>query len=271
MEIRTNYYEIKTDLKVKATIVNIADFHVNLYTKLFDLNNLYDLLLKISPNVIVFTGDLIDSLTDFNTKLLLDFINKIIKIARVFIVLDWHDYLIVTENGEEVGNYDNLINKLRETSAHLFMDKEVIPVVEGINILGCSFTPLLTKNYHRDNKEYYDYFNNYNKDLKLSDDQYNILLIHNPQIFFDHKIELTNINLILAGHMHGGLLPKLTSRVLISPERKWFNKKISGMTNFSNYKMIVSRGYLKMPLTAGKIFYKFNKLYKNDIDIIKIN
>ena len=74
----------------------------------------------------------------------------------------------------------------------------------------------------------------------LQEEEFNICLVHRPENFLDYSRQ--NIDLILAGHAHGGQfrLPIIGS--LIAPGQKFFPKYTSGPYYFKKLSMIVSRG-----------------------------
>ena len=90
-------------------------------------------------------------------------------------------------------------------------------------------------------------------------ERFNILLAHDP----DHFPEYAEWkpDLVLSGHVHGGLirLPKLGG--LISPSYRFFPKYDSGLYEKNGVKMIVSRG-------AGS--HTFNIRINNPPEIIKL-
>ena len=75
---------------------------------------------------------------------------------------------------------------------------------------------------------------------KLDRNKFNILVAHNP-LEFDSYVQY-KADLVLSGHVHGGIviIPKLGG--LLSPTFTFFPKYYDGMYEKENTKMIVSRG-----------------------------
>ena len=72
-------------------------------------------------------------------------------------------------------------------------------------------------------------------------DKFNILLAHNP--IFIKQYSKWGANLVLAGHMHGGIVRiPFTNIGLLSPERKIFPRYTAGKFKIKNSVMIVNRG-----------------------------
>ena len=95
-----------------------------------------------------------------------------------------------------------------------------------------------------DKQELKDTFN----ELKVKKGKYNILLCHSPiDICTSEYLKDSNIDLVLCGHMHGGVLPNFLRKVvknggIITPERKPFPKNCYGYIKVSNTEVIISSG-----------------------------
>lgn len=70
--------------------------------------------------------------------------------------------------------------------------------------------------------------------------KFNILIAHNPLEFNSYM--KTNSDLVLSGHVHGGLIMIPGIGALLSPDYTLFPKYYDGMYEKNNTKMIVSRG-----------------------------
>ena len=112
--------------------------------------------------------------------------------------------------------------------------------------------------------------------LKLSKkNKYNILLCHSPigiikENIYDNYIKNSNINLILSGHTHGGLMMRFIpgNSGLISPYKKLFPKNVRGIIK-RDIPIIISYGVMKLSKTA-KIFHLFNGLFPISMEVIDI-
>ena len=71
-------------------------------------------------------------------------------------------------------------------------------------------------------------------------DEYNILLMHTPTFF--EAYEDWGADLILSGHIHGGLIRLPFVGGVFSPDRKLFPKYCYGKYELDNSTMIVSGG-----------------------------
>jgi predicted MPP superfamily phosphohydrolase len=93
-----------------------------------------------------------------------------------------------------------------------------------------------------------DFINN--KLGEINRDEYNILLAHTPFFFEDY--EKYGVDLVLAGHVHGGIirLPKVGG--LLSPNREFFPKYDFGKYIKNNTTMLLSKG-----LGGSKVLIRF--------------
>ena len=75
---------------------------------------------------------------------------------------------------------------------------------------------------------------------KFDKDKFNILIAHNP-LEFDSYVK-SSADLVLSGHIHGGLVRLPFLGGLLSPDYTFFPKYYSGIYTKNNTSMIVSRG-----------------------------
>jgi uncharacterized protein len=165
-------------------IVQFSDFH---YNKLADKDILVNVIKKINelkPDIVVFTGDLID----YNYKLKDDEKNDIIKILSKL------NPLIATYavKGNEDQN-DSYISILSGAKIKLLNNTNELVYYKGNNpIMFVGLDSYLEGNIDITNAFNYDQNSNY----------YTILLAHEPDVFT--KIKDKKIDLMLAGHSHNG-------------------------------------------------------------------
>lgn len=209
-------------------IAHISDFHNS------NNHNIKDLMIRglnrEQPNIIVITGDLIDSRkTDFETALSL--IKELIKIAPCYYV---------------TGNHESRIN---EASFHFFEDelKEMGVVVlrdqkafisqddRYIEIIGIDDPYFqVTQNDHT------KMISTEKINQLASDDEFSILLSHRPEYYELYKN--TNVNLVLSGHAHGGQFRLPYVGGLFAPNQGVFPKYDGGVFQENEFAMVVSRG-----------------------------
>ncbi|MDK2801720.1 MAG: uncharacterized protein PWQ70_3339 [Clostridiales bacterium] len=216
-------------------ILQLSDLHSKNFG---NYNN--KLIKKINsenPDIIVMTGDMVNVKdTDFEV-----FINLAKQISKSF------DTYYIVGNHEQNLTDDKrkiLIDKLNEIGIRV-LDNEKVTITRGtdsINLYGLWF-----------NLRYYKDLNNqYTKDVffgtekiqnvlgNLDTNSYNILLTHNP-LYVD-TYSNWGADLILSGHIHGGMIRIPFIGGLLSPEREFFPKYDAGKYQVNGKILIVNRG-----------------------------
>ena len=103
-----------------------------------------------------------------------------------------------------------------------------------------------------------------------------LCLIFIVRYFYNHDVledviynKVKDFDLILSGHTHGGLVPDcfIGNKGLISPERKWFPKNVSGHIIRENTHLIINSATVKFSNTSHSFKY-LNFLYSSHINSI---
>lgn len=211
----------------KYKIAQISDFHNTKSSKL--TNRLVKEIKKQNPNIIVITGDLIDSKkTDIDIAI--NFIKKIKGIAPIYFITGNHE--------ANINQYEILEKKLKKENIIILDNKTVILENEGakINLIGINDPNMYFHPTASDKDKIKDELNESNYDKN----NYNILLSHRPELFNTYVDN--ELDLILSGHAHGGQARIPFIGGLISPNQGLFPKYTSGKYKKDHTTMIVSRG-----------------------------
>ena len=235
LTVKTTVIDIKDDNIPSGfnnfKIAQISDFH---NTELgADNSKIIKILEKQQPDIIVITGDFVDSShTDLNIAL--SFAKRAKEIAPCYYVSGNHEAWLVSE---QMGFKD---------FKHLFIEAG-ITVLENeskilerngdeINLIGIN-DPSFDGNemFSPDGgiAEYYI-------ESAGAKDGYKILLSHRPELFETYVRE--NMNLVFSGHAHGGQIRLPFIGGLIAPNQGLFPKYDAGLYEKDDTKMIVSRG-----------------------------
>ncbi|PRR81100.1 metallophosphoesterase [Clostridium vincentii] len=197
-------------------ILQISDLH----NKSFGDNQCYlvNHTKDIAPDIIVITGDLIDS-TRTNIDIAIDYIKQIRSVASIYFVSGNHE--------ESSGVYNELKKRLEELGVIILDDKQEFIEKDGetLTLLGL-----------KDGTSFSDRI----KTIKGNEDKFTILLAHKPEYFNIYSEE--NIDLVFSGHAHGGQFRMPFVGGLYSPGQGVFPKYTSGMYTKNNTSMVVSRG-----------------------------
>jgi len=126
----------------------------------------------------------------------------------------------------------------------------------------------------------------FNKNInKIDNNKLNILLCHSPIKILTKEViknieNLKNIDIVLSGHMHNGMIPNILDKVfpknkgLIAPNRTLYPDNARGIKKITvdNKKitLLISGGITKIQDSAPKIFHFANFFYKPQLEYIKI-
>ena len=182
------------------------------------------------PDIIVMTGDVIDR-RKYDLDAAVTFVFGASKIAPVYFVSGNHEAWLK--------DFSSAKSRLIEAGA-IFMDDTVVILTKGsstIKILGVSDPDFLTTEYAQGND-----VTKMTKQLAKwrEDETFKILLTHRPELF-DLYVD-NNMDLIFAGHTHGGQIRFPFIGGVVAPDQGWFPKYISGKYSQDASTMYVSRG-----------------------------
>lgn len=193
-----------------------------------------NLLSKISeqdPDIIVITGDLVDS-SHTDIEIALDFAGKAVDIAPVYYVTGNHE--------AHISEYDRLKDGLEALNVTVLDDSSAILERGGdkITLLGLADPNFTVKGDMLSEIPAMIYAKlNY---LYDESEGFAVLLSHRPELF-DVYAEF-GINLILSGHTHGGQFRLPFVGGVVAPNQGLFPKYDAGLYTSGSSVMIVSRG-----------------------------
>lgn len=240
----TGYHVVKyslCDSRIKKdliSIVFISDLHNCEYGKgnaelLKEIDN-------INPDYVFLGGDILTSCmekwTGFDTAL--SFVTKLCQKYKVYYGMGNHEERLerLKEKFPE-NTYSDYIKELDKIGAPI-LDDEIVRFNDlGIDLYGLN----LDHEYYR--KFVTKHFDDEYLHNKLSDtdkDKYSILLAHNPEHFKQYA--KWGADLVLSGHVHGGIIRIPFLGGAVSPALKLFPKYDGGLFTEGNSKMILSRG-----------------------------
>ena len=230
--LEVNEYEIVSDRIPEAfagfRIAQVSDLHNKDFGEGY--GQLLTLLSEINPDIIVVTGDLIDSRqTDLDVAL--EFAWQAGKIARVYYVSGNHE--------ARVPEYEDLKIGLVKAGVVILENQKVEITREGesITLMGID-DPSFQEDYLFGDSE--SVARQAIEDLQNESDGYTILLSHRPELF-DLYVE-TEMDLVFSGHAHGGQFRLPFIGGLVAPNQGFFPKYDAGQFTEENTTMIVSRG-----------------------------
>lgn len=232
--IDVSRYQYFSDKVPKAfddfTILQISDLHCEEFGK--DQAKLIKKIDAQKPDIIVFTGDLIDNYHDS--------IEPTVKLIRALAEKDYVMYRVSGNHEPDRHTFKNELDSVCRECGVTDLDDKTITISKGMqSIRLCGFAWCVPAKYAdmpTSNKKYVLPYENPDTDML------NILLNHNASVF--PYIADLNFNLILAGHLHGGVirLPFIGGLIDNSHGISLGCKYGAGVTTINACTQITSRG-----------------------------
>lgn len=220
-------------------IAHISDYH-NRSSEIVN-NSIIKSLKEQSPDIIVFTGDAVDSQNpDFEQSL--NFMEEIQSVAQVYFVTGNHEYRLSKSHPDE---YNGFIDDIKSLGV-VVLDGETVKIEtsggEFINLHGI-YDPYFTE---CDAWEIKTATDGLCSELRL-EEGFNILLSHHPEqmdVYSDYGFDL-----VLSGHAHGGQIT-FFGFPLKAPDQSGIPEYTAGLYKQGDTTMIISRGigYSVIPL-----------------------
>lgn len=241
--LETTYYTYKAeqlgaDLE-GYRIVQISDLH----NVKFGKNNqkLVDRIRECEPDMIVLTGDLVDS-NHTNVDRAVQFVDEIVKICPVYYVTGNHEYWL------EKSEYDELMDGLVSAGV-VILDNQVVEISRGdakFRLVGLddrsladgTLEALLSDESIRNNQAEQKEETADNEDS--GEKELTVVLAHEPQYLA--RYAGTGVDLVLSGHAHGGQFRLPFVGGIVAPDQGFLPEYTVGEYYMNGTEMIVSRG-----------------------------
>lgn len=200
-------------------IVQISDLHNAEFGK--ENKKLLETIRSCSPDIIVITGDLVDS-NHTNVERAVAFVEEAVKIAPVYYVTGNHEYWLDPSENEQMmqgilaaGAYD--------------LDDEAVRIEKGDS----SFLLVGLDDQHLSDETLKNL-------LQEQKNELSIVLAHEPQYLQNYAN--AEADLVLTGHAHGGQIRLPFVGGIVAPDQGFLPEYTSGQYNSADTEMIVSRG-----------------------------
>lgn len=188
----------------------------------FGKNNqkLVDRIRECEPDMIVLTGDLVDS-NHTNVDRAVQFVDEIVKICPVYYVTGNHEYWLDTSEYEKL--MDGLVS-----AGVVILDNQVVEISRGdakFRLVGLDDKSLADGTL----------------EALLSDEkELTVVLAHEPQYLA--RYAGTGVDLVLSGHAHGGQFRLPFVGGIVAPDQGFLPEYTAGEYYMNGTEMIVSRG-----------------------------
>lgn len=180
-------------------IVHISDIHAGTWgTDTAFLSNMVDTVNALNPDLVLFTGDIVNR----NTKEIYPFVNALSRLKAkqgVYSVLGNHDYgdymdwssaIERERNNRELIDVQNKMGWRMLNNEYCWVRKDN----DSIAIIGVENWGEPPFSVYGDLRKAYS---------NLNDENFKVLLTHNPEHWKREVSEISNIDLSLSGHTHG--------------------------------------------------------------------
>jgi len=243
--LQVTRYELVYDNLPKSfngyRIVHISDMHGKTFGK--ENVGLAERIKSLKPDILLITGDMMSS-TINDEGAFFDFLDHFNKACPIYMCLGNHEQIasqLITGNSDR---YTNFINNIRDKGV-ILLDNEKVKVKKGTDSITISGLTLELYHYSRRDVEHYDE----NMSLTVSymeavlgnsPEEFNILMSHNPAYFKEYVS--WGADLILSGHVHGGIIRIPFLGGVFSPEKVFFPEYDAGLFESGTSRMVVNRG-----------------------------
>ena len=231
--LKITNYNIKTDkMHSSLKIAFISDLH----RKEFRENNalLVEAIEKEKPDFIAIGGDMVKS-TDTEHSVVITLLEQLVKIAPTYYAWGNHElnYAFKSDLEKDINSTGAVLldNKMEDFSVERMNG-------EKITIGGLTDFPYYEKYYpdfENDERYFLDAF------IEQQQDKFSILLAHQPEFYF-WKLNEMNIDLMLCGHTHGGVIQLPFIGGVFAPTQGFFPEYDKGFFSSGTANMIITSG-----------------------------
>ena len=200
-------------------IVQISDLHNAEFGK--ENKKLLETIRSCSPDIIVITGDLVDS-NHTNVERAVAFVKEAVKIAPVYYVTGNHEYWLEPSENEQ------MMQGILAAGA-CDLDDEAVRIEKGDS----SFMLIGLDDQHLSDETLKNL-------LQEQKNELSIVLAHEPQYLQNYAN--AGADLVLTGHAHGGQIRLPFVGGIVAPDQGFLPEYTSGKYNRADTEMIVSRG-----------------------------
>lgn len=218
-------------------IIQISDIHLGTYLNHEkDLERVMKIINESKPDLVFFTGDLINSFAE-EVPIFLPILKKIKAKTGKFAVFgnhDYSDYYIWENDNERIENHKKLINYFSDIGFKILFN-ERLSIIRGTDTLYLAGIENWGLQPYRQEGD----IDQTLKGSKAKD--FIILLSHDPMFWDKFVHNYANIRITFSGHTHGMQIGINLGQKHWSPFKDGYNKWV-GMYNFKSQILYVNRG-----------------------------
>ncbi|MDK8640130.1 metallophosphoesterase [Niallia taxi] len=207
-------------------IIQLSDLHSKEFGE--NQHRLVTKVQALSPDIIAFTGDIIDK-DKYDEKTVLSLLKQLKEIAPTYYVTGNHEYWS--------GKYDQLEKIIKSTGVTILHNQREKLQLNGTTFLLAGIDdPAISNEASAVTVE-----TELAKTLEgVNDQDFVVLLSHRPELFSIYAEH--NIDLVLSGHAHGGQVRLPFVGGLVAPDQGFLPMYTAGKYEQDDTAMIVNRG-----------------------------
>lgn len=228
------YQLYSSKVKKEHRYVVLSDLHNKSYGE--KNSKLIRKITRLTPEGILIAGDILTAKPEKSYEVALDLIKNLAEKYPIYYGMGNHEtrlFLYPETYGDMGERYLADLNKVSVD----FMKNESRQCEDNIRITGLD----MNRDYYKRLKKHPMDSNYLKETLGEADKQkYEILLAHNPDYFEEYAA--WGADLVLSGHVHGGMMRLPVLGGVISPSVKLFPKYDGGLFKIGKSIMILSRG-----------------------------
>ena len=252
---RTHYKVVEEEIYFKNLpesfdgfkILHISDLHLGSFYKVKNAFKGFNIAGNQNYDILICSGDMVNNVAK-EMEPYIPHLKKLKPIYGMFSVLGNHDmgdYVKWGDKDRKLSNLQSLIKNEEKAGFKVLTNHS-----EYIKINNDSIAIIGVSNW---GNPPFKRYGDLNLALKgISDDDFKILISHDPSHFIEQILSKTNIDLTLSGHTHGMQLGINTKYFKASPA-KWIYNEWLGLYKFGEQYLYVNPGFgfLGMPARVG--------------------
>lgn len=222
-------------LKKGCKFVMISDLHNKVYGR--DNEKVVEAVRRANPDFIIIAGDLITSHVKESIEPGVNLVKALREKYRIYYALGNHETKLKMYPEKFGDMYDSLVKEMRHQNVTMLVDESCVLQEYSICMTGLELGRVFFARFKKREME----VGHLEKHIGSVDKQYcNILIAHNPDYFEEYAA--WGADLVLAGHVHGGIMRLPLLGGVIAPSYKLFPKYDGGVFKEGKSTMLLGRG-----------------------------
>lgn len=222
-------------LKKGCRFVMISDLHNKVYGK--NNQKVIDAVKRAAPDFIVIAGDLITSHANESIEPGVNLVKELSKDYQIYYAMGNHETKIKMYPEKYGDMYERLVKEITHPNVKLLVDESYVLPEYAICLTGLELERTYFARFKKKELEQ----KHLKKHIGEPQTAYcNVLIAHNPDYFEEYAA--WGAELVLSGHVHGGIMRLPLVGGVISPSYRLFPKYDGGVFREGEAAMLLGRG-----------------------------